>query len=122
MQVIYIGAYFYSLSFESGNNHLFTDIGVLALHNTIPKPSLSPNTQPHPVTDPEIRAGISRDLCWITWNHQNLLWLPIEFRPLCSSVRGPTLAIGCISGAVIFSQLSDPQLATEQLTFEARKY
>ncbi|KAL7796140.1 hypothetical protein V8C37DRAFT_23337 [Trichoderma ceciliae] len=45
--------------------------------------------------------GFSRDRCWITWNGNNLLWLPVEYRPSCSAVSKSTVAVGCHSGRVL---------------------
>ncbi|OAQ58038.2 hypothetical protein VFPPC_17043 [Pochonia chlamydosporia 170] len=50
--------------------------------------------------------GISPDKRCVTFNEENILWLPIEFRPTCSTVSGSTIAIGCSSGRVIVIELS----------------
>ncbi|EFQ34419.1 uncharacterized protein GLRG_09563 [Colletotrichum graminicola M1.001] len=49
-----------------------------------------------------IGIGVSRDRCWITWNGQNLLWLPVEFRSEKTAVRGSTVVIGCDSRLIVF--------------------
>jgi len=45
--------------------------------------------------------GFSTDGSWVTWRGRNLLWLPAEFRPVCSAVCGSAVVIGCSSGRVI---------------------
>jgi WD40 repeat protein len=44
--------------------------------------------------------GISSDRTWITRNAQNWLWLPSEYRPLCSTILGRYLGVGTRSGMV----------------------
>ncbi|KAK2034265.1 hypothetical protein LX32DRAFT_552142 [Colletotrichum zoysiae] len=51
--------------------------------------------------------GISRDECWITWDSKNVLWLPPEYRPSCSAVRGPTMALGCRGGRFLVMRFSE---------------
>ncbi|RAH79241.1 hypothetical protein BO86DRAFT_421007 [Aspergillus japonicus CBS 114.51] len=49
--------------------------------------------------------GISLDNSWITWNGDNLLWLPWQYRPpfkSCIRQSGANVAIACCSGRVIF--------------------
>jgi WD40 repeat protein len=42
--------------------------------------------------------GISSDRTWITHNAQERVWLPSEYRPLCSVVSGRYVGIGTGSG------------------------
>jgi WD40 repeat protein len=46
-------------------------------------------------------AAISSDATWISDNAQNLLWLPTEYRPGCSTVSGRCVGIGTGSGKVL---------------------
>ncbi|KAH8776242.1 hypothetical protein F5883DRAFT_544196 [Diaporthe sp. PMI_573] len=97
------------LSFDKGNTCLRTDRGAVVLHiATSELLSLSPEAQPRLTAIPEIETGISQDGCWVIWKDHNLLWLPTEFRPLCSAVHGCTLVVGCSSGRVIVVRLSRP--------------
>jgi hypothetical protein len=52
--------------------------------------------------------GLGISGSWVTWNNQNLLWLPPGFRAWTSNISytGSTLAIGCISGKVIIIRVS----------------
>jgi WD40 repeat protein len=45
--------------------------------------------------------GLSVDQGWITWNGQNVLWLPSEYRPSCLAIASSTIVIGCPSGRVL---------------------
>jgi WD40 repeat protein len=47
-------------------------------------------------------AGVSSDRIWITHEGKNMIWLPVEYRPECSSVTldGHTIGIGTTSGRV----------------------
>jgi WD40 repeat protein len=44
--------------------------------------------------------GISSDNSWITHNAQQWLWLPSEYRPVCSVVSGRCIGIGTGSGKI----------------------
>lgn len=50
--------------------------------------------------------GIKADGSWITWNGRDVIFLPIEYRPQVSSVRGQTIVIGCQSGQVLLLEFS----------------
>jgi WD40 repeat protein len=52
-----------------------------------------------------ISYKISKDNCWITFDGQNFLWLPNEYRPVNSAVFGNTLAIGCSSGNLLILRI-----------------
>ncbi|XTI91611.1 hypothetical protein V2W45_736279 [Cenococcum geophilum] len=46
------------------------------------------------------RAPLSPDGAWITYDLENVVWLPSEYRPLCSAASGKTIGIGVGSGKV----------------------
>jgi WD40 repeat protein len=50
-----------------------------------------------------VRQGtaISSDSTWISNNAQDLLWLPTEYRPVCSTVSGRYVGLGTGSGKVL---------------------
>jgi hypothetical protein len=50
--------------------------------------------------------GLNADQAWITWNGQNVLWLPSEYRPSCSAIASSTIVIGCLSGRVLIINFS----------------
>jgi hypothetical protein len=56
------------------------------------------------IAEPEhpqcLGVGIDSKSMWITHSGQNMLWLPSEYRPLCSSVCGTMICIGAGSGRV----------------------
>ncbi|KAK5988452.1 hypothetical protein PT974_09935, partial [Cladobotryum mycophilum] len=76
------------LSFISDNLHLLTNVGTFITAET------KHNFR-------AIGYGFSRDRCWITWNGNDLLWLPLEYRPSCMAVSKSTLVVGCHSGRVL---------------------
>jgi hypothetical protein len=100
----------FDLSFHPTNSSLYTEVGVIALNepttsNTTPVTSFSRERQdPQDLQEPQYRScGVSSDRLWITWNSQNWLWLPPEYRPGCSAVApsGLAVALGCRSGRVL---------------------
>jgi WD40 repeat protein len=45
-------------------------------------------------------AATSSDDTWISYNAQNLLWLPTEYRPSCTAVSGRRVSLGTGSGKI----------------------
>ncbi|KAK0730886.1 HET-R [Lasiosphaeris hirsuta] len=41
------------------------------------------------------------DQTWINCNGRNVVWLPPEYRPSCSTIQGRMISIGCSSGQVL---------------------
>ncbi|KAL6836721.1 Pfs, NACHT and WD domain protein [Trichoderma sp. SZMC 28015] len=85
------------LSPTSDGLHLLTDLGTL---------TISPAEQ-------IIRwgsYGFNKDYSWITWDGNNLLWLPMEYRPVilnrCFAMNETTLWVGCSSGRVWFMKFA----------------
>ena len=79
--------------------HFFTlklvlfDISALSSINIIPT-----ITEPQ---NPRYQGGaLGLDRAWITYNSENLVWLPSEYRPSCSAISGETVGIGVGSGKV----------------------
>lgn len=53
-------------------------------------------------TDPRSNGwGFSSDGCWITWEERNVLWLPLDYRPVASSVGPHGVKFKCSSGRVL---------------------
>jgi WD40 repeat protein len=98
------------LSFESDNSRLLTSVGAITIGRLPLSEEATVDTISNSGHDYRFGYGFSRDRCWITWNGHNLLWLPVEFRPVQSAVSGFTVVIGCSSGRVIFIQFSTQKL------------
>ncbi|KAH6646817.1 vegetative incompatibility protein HET-E-1 [Truncatella angustata] len=89
----------YDLRFDLRGTRLLTNRGSFIINAVYDISSETHGDSPF-VNQVCISYGISKDSCWITFNGQNLLWLPAEYRPAMSAVFGNTLAIGCSSGHV----------------------
>lgn len=68
--------------------------------------AFTPNLSP--AVGQQIGYGISTDMAWITYRRENLIWLPSEYRPDCSSLfsiletkAGIYVGILCSSGRAI---------------------
>jgi WD40 repeat protein len=98
LQTLDVGKILYNISFDTTGSCLHTNIGTIAVDA-----SSASNTTPS-VTDPQkprYQGGaLSSDGAWITYNSENLVWLPSEYRPSCSAVSGKTIGIGVESGKV----------------------
>jgi hypothetical protein len=84
------------MSFDSAGLDLHTEIGTIAIDEAL-------CTKPD-ATDPQSpqyqRGAVSSDGAWITYNSENLVWLPSEYRPSCSVVSGKSIGVGVRSGKV----------------------
>ncbi|KAK3352538.1 hypothetical protein B0T25DRAFT_606453 [Lasiosphaeria hispida] len=47
------------------------------------------------------RYNWGHDQTWINCNGRNVVWLPPEYRPFCSTIQGRMISIGCSSGQVL---------------------
>ena len=88
----------YSISFNSNGRSLHTDIGVMNI-SALPMSRLALSS-----ADPQLLqyqgVGLNSAAVWITYSSQNLLWLPLEYRPGCSAVSGNSIAVGTSRGRV----------------------
>ncbi|KAF1936956.1 HET-domain-containing protein [Clathrospora elynae] len=85
-----------NVAFDSTGSHLHTDIGLVAIIAS-QRSDVTVNK-----TQQSIHLGIciSSDGTWITHNAQKLLWLPSEYRPICSAASGRFIGIATGSGKI----------------------
>jgi WD40 repeat protein len=97
LQTFNVGKTIISLSFDPVGSCISTEIGKFAIN--IPQTSDYAATAEaeHPQ---HLSASLSSDMTWIKHLNKNMLWIPSEYRPSCSSVRGTTVATGVGSGRV----------------------
>lgn len=88
----------YTLEFFHDGSYLHTNLGTIQVQYRcdIPK-SRSPHNGLHiPIEgDP-----------WIKLNSENVLWLPIQYRPSCLQIKGNIVALGQALGRVLFVGVS----------------
>ncbi|KAL8299114.1 hypothetical protein RB593_009143 [Gaeumannomyces tritici] len=93
-----------TLSFDETGSYLQTDFGTKLLQK---QPAAGPAAvQAHLQHQNFKGIGITADRAWITWNGKHFLWLPTEYRGLCTAKTKSTIALGCSSGRVLFFQWS----------------
>jgi WD40 repeat protein len=105
-QVLEVDRKPYALSFDTSGSSLCTDIGIIHINKpSTPNPTLIRGIPQEPCST---GCGISTDGLWLTWNSQNLLWLPEESRPDCSPVdqEASKMAFGCRNGRVLIFRFS----------------
>ncbi len=98
LQMLSIGKELDDISFDTTGLYLHTDIGTV----TVDAPAAS-NVTPGKIEHQNPRyqgVGLSPNGEWVTCNSENLVWLPSEYRPMCSAVSGRTIGIGVGSGKV----------------------
>lgn len=100
-QILEIGTAVYTLSFDTTGSYLDIDLGRILIN----KPSISDPALIQILSQEPRYIGydISSDKVWITWNSENLLWVPPGSRPVCSDVAqgASTVAFGCLTGQVL---------------------
>ena len=104
-QSVKVKDYISSLLFDRTNSSLITNIdrirvdraGRTALSDSSREGSCNRN-----------REGLGISGSWITWNKQNLLWLPPNFRVSTYKISPSMLIVagGCVSGRVFFIRFS----------------
>jgi WD40 repeat protein len=97
LQILQLGKSVYDVSFDSTSSFLHTEIGTIALQSA-EGPSMMD------VTELErslyVGIGLSPDSIWIKHNGENMLWIPSEYRPSCSSISETVIGVGNGSGRV----------------------
>ena len=112
-QTLDLGTVSRSLSFN-GAESVLTNVGAISLKGLLQATPLAENEHSvlscQPVHDYmqnyRIGYGINQNQDWITLDGKDLLWLPADFRPFCSSISDGSVAIGCVSGKVFIMRLS----------------
>ena len=97
LQTLRIGRALQRISFDVTDSYLHTDIGTMDISAL--SGSITPAILKH--HNPVYQGlALSSDGVWITYNSENLVWLPPEYRPSCSAVSGKTIGIGIGTGRV----------------------
>ncbi|KAF2193890.1 WD40 repeat-like protein [Zopfia rhizophila CBS 207.26] len=98
LQTLGIGKTLYGISFDITDSYLHTEIGTIdisALSGLIALPTTLERYNPQ-----YQGLALSSDGVWISYNSENLVWLPSEYRPSCSAVSEKTIGVGVGSGRV----------------------
>ncbi|PVH94223.1 hypothetical protein DM02DRAFT_504605, partial [Periconia macrospinosa] len=99
LQTLSIGRALDRISFDITGSYLHTDIGPIEI--SVPLTLSSPFPSNRGPQNPQYHSlALSADGVWITYNSENLVWLPSEYRPACSAVSGKTIGVGVGSGRV----------------------
>ncbi|KAM5357408.1 hypothetical protein ACJZ2D_016298 [Fusarium nematophilum] len=106
-----VGRYLSISRFDDTGSRLLTNAGTfdLAVGVASPWPAPSvPLAASCSLHRPRQRQGygISTDRAWITYQGQNLLWLPSEYRPVTSAIAASSIALACNSGRVLLFRFS----------------
>ncbi|KAF2626151.1 hypothetical protein BU25DRAFT_492296 [Macroventuria anomochaeta] len=97
LQTLYIGRALDDLSFDPTGSRLYTDIGTIVIHSSEVSGTIDTEELGRPLYQ---GTSLSADDIWIKHADNNMLWVPSEYRPSCSSVSGLTVAMGVGSGRV----------------------
>jgi len=99
-QIVSVNTVIMSLSLNGKNSNLLTNVGSFKVYRT-GLPNTSEYSQEKDCDDDRQRLDISEP--WVTWNKQNLLWLPLDYRATTFDISplGSIVAGGCRSGKVL---------------------
>ncbi|OCL00978.1 uncharacterized protein K441DRAFT_485688, partial [Cenococcum geophilum 1.58] len=98
LQTVSINKVLFRISFDTTSSCLHTEIGTIAID---PLSALNITSSITDLQDSQYQGrALSPDGAWITYNSENLVWLPSEYRPSCSAVSGKTIGVGVGSGKV----------------------
>jgi WD40 repeat protein len=97
LQTFNVGKIITSLSFDPVGSCISTEIGKFAINVPQTSDYAATAEAEHPQ---HLGTSLSSDSTWIKHANKDMLWIPSEYRPSCSSVRGTTVAMGVGSGRV----------------------
>ena len=98
LQTLSTGNALFKISFDTAGSYLQTEIGTIDISTSSGLIIVPTVTEPQ---NPRYQGvALSADRAWITYNSENLVWLPSEYRPSCPPVLGKTIGIGVGSGKV----------------------
>ena len=102
LSTINVGTSLRYLSFNSTGTLIHTETGTITI-------TTSQITNRVDVTASDLQcqgAGLSPDSIWVLRSGSNILWIPSEYRPLCSAVSGTYVGMGVGSGRVWLCQVT----------------
>ncbi|KAK3934300.1 putative vegetative incompatibility protein [Diplogelasinospora grovesii] len=96
------------LQFHESNSDLFrTNLGTFDLRPVVISTALC-SASSDPFSSPlAVGYGLSSNGTWITYQGQNLLWLPPEYRPSSLAIHGTVMSIGCSTGRILILTFLD---------------
>jgi WD40 repeat protein len=100
LQTLYVGKALHDISFDTTGSRLHTEIGTISIYvssASFTTPIVMKSQRPRYKYE---GGGLSSDRAWITYDSENLVWLPSEYRPSCSVVSMNKVGIGVGSGRV----------------------
>jgi WD40 repeat protein len=92
-----VGKALFRLSFDRNSSRLLTEIGSI---DTQSLETSSITDLKEPARPLHVGTGVSSDGIWIQHAGNNMLWVPLEYRPSHSSVSGTIVGVGVGSGRV----------------------
>jgi WD40 repeat protein len=84
------------LRFSDRGPFLETDVGILPVRLLTP-------------TNTSTQSDVGTILIcegWLARDHEKVVWLPPQYRPVCSAFQDNTLALACASGRLIFMRFT----------------
>ncbi|KAL7792058.1 hypothetical protein V8C37DRAFT_381464 [Trichoderma ceciliae] len=103
------------MAFDSAGSNLTTNVGIVSFDppNLTHTPDTGQKNPPHSSSHVAKQTGIglSKDGEWVTWNSQNMLWLPPTYRVSASDICASTIALGSRLGRLLLIEI-DPSVVS----------
>ncbi|KAF2174943.1 WD40 repeat-like protein, partial [Zopfia rhizophila CBS 207.26] len=99
LQTFGVGKALPNISFDTTGSYLRIEIGTIIINACASTSNITPSVM-GPQNPQYQGGGLSSDGAWITYNSENLVWLPSEYRPSGSVVSGKTIGMGVGYGKV----------------------
>ncbi|KAI9897307.1 hypothetical protein N3K66_008329 [Trichothecium roseum] len=115
VQNAYIAAIPVSISFTTDGKYILTQRGSIPI--CIPSERHTVQVEQNNSSLVSFSGlSVSADTSWVTWNGENLFWLPNDYRPsvypLAVAILGNTIALGSSTGKVIIMRFDLGKLTT----------
>ncbi|KAF5847015.1 hypothetical protein GGP41_003314 [Bipolaris sorokiniana] len=102
LQTLDVGKALYDLSFDPTSSRLYTEIGNIDIQSLKVSNMINIAESAHPLY---VGTGFSSDGIWSQHAGNNVLWVPSEYRPSHSCVKGSVVGVGTGSGRVWFCSI-----------------
>src|SRR5205814_1616076 len=98
LHTLSVGKALFNVSFDATGLYLYTEHGTITIDASTASNFTPTLSDPQ---NPQYQGwALSLDRAWITYNSENLIWIPSEYRQSCSAVSANTIGIGVGTGRV----------------------
>lgn len=106
--IVQVGSFFTDSVWGGCKPRIITNCGIIELYK-----KRAAQSQDQMIYNPTTYTrscfwGLSKDRCWLTWNDENWLWLPVNVRPELIMVSSSTVVIGYFDHQILIIRFNSP--------------